>query len=56
MGINEQEELLCTLVMKMDKEIEYLRKLLSKVRGGKMIDEAHLSKIMRKFNHAKGQG
>lgn len=56
MGINEQEHILCTLVMKMDKEIEYLRKLLSKVRGGKMVDDAHLSAIMRKFNHAKGQG
>lgn len=56
MGLNEQEAILCTLVMKMDKELDILRKLLSQVRGGKMVDDAYLSAIMRKFNHAKGQG
>lgn len=56
MGINEQEDALCTLVMKMDKELDILRKLLSQVRGGKKVDDAYLSAIMRKFNHAQGKG
>lgn len=56
MRIDEQEALLCTLVIKMNDDLEHLRKLLSKVRGGKAIDEQYLLKILRNFNHAPNKG
>lgn len=56
MGLDEQEDLLCALLMKMEKDIEILRKMLNKTRGGKKIDDEQLLKILRKFSNAKGQG
>jgi hypothetical protein len=54
MKIDEQEALLCTLFMRMDKDLELIKKMLAKVRGGKSIDNNMLLKLYARYAKDKG--
>jgi len=54
MKINEQEALLCTLFMRLDKDLEVIKKMLAMVRGGKFIDDNLLLKIYARYAKDKG--
>jgi hypothetical protein len=54
MKIDEQEALLCTLFMRLDKDLEVIKKMLAMVRGGKRIDDESLLMIYKKYAKDKG--
>ena len=54
MKIDEQEALLCTLFMRLDKDLQAIKKMLAKVRGGKYVDDDVLLMIYKRYAKDKG--